>query len=231
MNLNYDIDNKNLTLIGNFDDNNYMVEATSIFNSEKGIYHKLFIESKVSQNENKKIRFNFERACDKNFDIISEKTKNQTKNVILFNNLIEGREIKFDFEKSEFKDLSRKILNIFGIYKNSLELNEISPGQFEAIFNESKIGNIMKAKGVYDIPFRTFTTNYQTFLNGCYYQVLINKYMYLVIKSSAADQDSVDIYDYGIFSALKFTENHAPIFEISIPESKMLLGFAFDMEI
>ena len=111
-----------------------------------------------------------------------DKTKNQTKNVILFNKLIEGREIRFDIETPQFKDISRKLLNVLNVYKNSIDLTEIDPGQFEMVFNESKIGSILNSKGLLNVPFKTFSLAYQTFINGYQYQVLLNKKIYLVIK-------------------------------------------------
>lgn len=230
MNLTYNIDSKNLSLTASFNDNNYLVESTSIFNSSKGIYQKLLLEN-ITNNERKKIKFNFERSCDNNFEIIKDKTKNQTKNVILFNKLIEGREIRFDIETPQFKDISRKLLNVLNVYKNSIDLTEIDPGQFEMVFNESKIGSILNSKGLLNVPFKTFSLAYQTFINGYQYQVLLNKKIYLVIKSSTYNEDDVSIYDIGILAPLKFEIDHAPLFEITIPESKMLLGFVFDMEI
>ncbi len=231
MTLNYNVDNKNLTISSSFYDVYHHIDAISIFNSSKGIYHKLFIENNKGQNQ--KIKMNFERVCDEEFNLIPEKSKTQTKNVILFNKLIEGRDIEFEFQTDKFKDNAIKLLNILSVYKNSdrLELNEIKPNEFELVFNDSKIGQILRSKGLLDLPFRTFSTIYETTLNGYNYQILINSLIYLVLKSSENNVDNVDIYDYGVISPLKFSYNHAPIFEITIPESKMLLGFAFDMEI
>ena len=153
--------------------------------------------------------------------------------MILFNKLIEGRDIEFEFQNDKFKDIATKLMNIISVYKNSdkIELTEIAPNEYKIEFNESKIGQILRSKGLLDLPFRTFSISYQTSINGYYYQILINKFIYLVLKSSESDADDVEIYDYGIVSPLKFNYNHAPIFAITIPESKMLLGFAFDMEI
>ena len=59
----------------------------------------------------------------------------------------------------------------------------------------------------------------------------MNKYVYMILKLSGSSFDDADIYDMGIHAPLKFNIYHAPVFEIAIPESKMLLGFSVDMEI
>lgn len=230
MSLNYNIDTKNLTLSSSIDDNNYIANAIAVFNSEKGIYHNFSIKS-TTKVPSQEIKINIERECDSNFDLIEESSKDQTKNVMLLNKLINGKSVEFEFQLPDFKRRSLKLINLLSVYKKSINLNEIRPGEFEIIFNDSKVGAILKEKDLYDVQFMAFSLSYQTFLKGFMYQVLINKYIYLVIKINERTPDDAEIYDFGVISPFKFTENHAPIFEITIPESKMLLGLAIDMEI
>ena len=123
MYLDYNIDTKNLTLSANFNDNNIDVSAISVSNSSKGIYQQFKMDS-ITKTKSKMIRFNFERELNNSFDLISEKSKTQTKNVILYNSLIPGKEIQFEMEAPEFKERAMKILNILHAHKNSIELNE-----------------------------------------------------------------------------------------------------------
>ena len=229
MHLDYNIDSKNLTLSATFNDNNIDVKMLSVSNSEKGIHQQFYMDS-ITKTKSKMIRFNFEREIDKNFDIVSSKSKTQTKNVILYNSLIPGKEIEFEMEAPEFKDRSLKILNILNAHKKSLELNELNDNVYEMAFNNSKIGAILRSKGLLELPFRQLVLVSQSFVNGNYYQILMNRYVYMILKLSGTSFDNADIYDFGIHAPLKFNIYHAPVFEISIPESKMLLGFAIDME-
>lgn len=230
LNLNYNIESKNLTLSASFNDNNINVNALSVFNSEKGIYQRFKMDSITTVKENV-IRFNFERELNNTFELLSEKSKTQTKNVILYNSLIPGNEIQFEMESPEFKDRSLKILNILQAHKKSIELNELENNVFEMVFNNSKIGTILRSKGLLDLPFRKFSLISQSYLNGCYYQILVNKYVYLILKLSGSSFDNADVYDFGILAPIRFNIYHAPIFEIAIPESKMLLGFSINVEI
>ena len=59
----------------------------------------------------------------------------------------------------------------------------------------------------------------------------MNRYVYMILKLSGTAFDNADIYDIGIHAPLKFNIYHAPVFEIAIPESRMLLGFSINMEI
>ena len=227
--LNYNIDSKNLTFSASFNDNNIKVKLLSVFNSEKGIYQQFYMDS-VTNIKSKMIRFNFERELDNNFDLVKNKSKTQTKNVVLYNSLIPGKEIQFEMEDPIFKERSLKILNILNSYKNSIELNELDNQVYEITFNNSRIGSILKSKGLLDIPFRKFILVSQSYVNGNYYQILMNGYVYLILKLSSSSFDNADIYDFGVHAPLKFNVFHAPVFEIVIPESRMLLGFAVDME-
>ena len=82
-----------------------------------------------------------------------------------------------------------------------------------------------------DLPFRELSLVSQSYVNGNYYQILMNRYVYMILKLSGTAFDNADIYDIGIHAPLKFNIYHAPIFEIAIPESRMLLGFSINMEI
>ena len=95
---------------------------------------------------------------------------------------------------------------------------------------DSKTRAILRSKGLLELPFRQLVLVSQSFVNGNYYQILMNRYVYMILKLSGTSFDNADIYDFGIHAPLKFNIYHAPVFEISIPESKMLLGFAIDME-
>ena len=59
------------------------------------------------------------------------------------------------------------------------------------------------------------------------YQILLNKYVYIVLKQNAEKEDDVDIYDVGSLVPLTFSYLHAPVYEITIPESKMPIKLPF----
>ena len=67
----------------------------------------------------------------------------------------------------------------------------------------------------------------QTYLDGYYYQILVNKYIYIILKTNANNEDDCDIYDFGVLFPLKYASYKALIYEITIPESRELLGLNF----
>ena len=229
MHLNYEILSKDLTLSTEYHDTRINVTASSIYNSQKGIVQDFEL---ISNPFNRKIiKMHLGCAVDKNFKDLYDKSIKELKNISLFNTRGIRYDVQFKVQDYQVKNIMNKIINFINVYKNAIELREIDVARFEMIIEDSKAGKILQDKDLKDVNFKTFTMPHQQFLNGYYYQILLNKYVYIVLKQNAEKEDDVDIYDVGSLVPLTFSYLHAPVYEITIPESKMLLGLGFYMGI
>lgn len=138
-------------------------------------------------------------------------------------------EVQFKIQDQRTKKIMIKLMNFLNIYQNIIELREIEPIKFEMIIEDSKAGKMLQDKELNGIEFKTLTMPHQQYLDGYYYQLLLNKYIYIVLKQSVSDENDVDIYDFGPLIPLTFNYLHAPVYQITIPESKLLLGLGFYM--
>ena len=97
-------------------------------------------------------------------------------------------------------------------------------------FEDVKFKDILYEKSLENVNFRTLTLINQSYSNNYYYYVLCNSFIYIVLKINVNDENDVNIYDIGPFVELTLQQKHEIIYEISIPESKMLLGLNFYMK-
>ena len=229
LNLNYNILTKNLILSTDYHDSRVNITASSIYNSQRGITQDFNLISNPFYG--KVIKIHLGHSVDKEFKDLNDKIIKELKNVSLFNTRGIRYEVQFKIQDNQVKRIMTKIINFISIYKNIIELREVDENKFEMVIEDSKAGKILKDKDLYDINFRTFTMLYQDILKGYYYQILLNRYVYIVLKQNAENEEDVDIYDFGPLVPLTFTYLHAPVYEITIPESKMLLGLGFYMGI
>lgn len=95
------------------------------------------------------------------------------------------------------------------------------------IIEDPKAAEYLQKKDIKDIPFRSLRMISQTYKDGAYYQILCNKYLYIVLKVTGKNQENVDVYDIGLMVQLKFCSHFALIYEVLIPESRELLGLNF----
>jgi hypothetical protein len=113
---------------------------------------------------------------------------------------------------------------------NSINLVEQTSTRFEMQFEDTRFKDILYEKDLEHYNFRTLTLIYESYKDECLYQVLCNDYFYVVLKTDEKKNNETDIFDIGPFVPIIFQEKYAILYEITIPESKMLLGLNIFMK-
>jgi len=123
----------------------------------------------------------------------------------------------------------KSILFFIDTYKNIIELREYEEDKFELLTEDSKAGQFLIDNDLINIQFRLFIMVINQKIEDYTYQLYLNKFIYIVLKID--NEGNTDIYDYGPIVPLTFDYLHALIYEITIPESRILLGMNFSMGI
>jgi hypothetical protein len=227
INVSYDHNSKNLIITSNNSDKNYAVSIKNVLNSSTGIIQEFELASKLNI---KRIEMKYHKEFDKNL--------NENKNAYVFEkyniNVINGQNgMKPELLKAnlnEHKIIVFKILNLIKSMWNSINLMEQTSTRYEMHFEDPKFKDILYEKDLEHYSFRTLTLIYENYTNECLYQVLCNDYFYVVLKTDDKNDSETDIYDIGPFVSFIFQEKHALLYEITVPESKMLLGLNIFMK-
>lgn len=227
INISYDHNSKNLIITSNNSDRNYAASIKNVLNSSTGIIQEFEIASKL---DIKKIGMKYHKEFDKNL--------NENKNAYLFEkhniNVINGQNgMKLELLKAnsnEHKIIVFKILNLIKSMWNSINLVEQTSTRFEMQFEDPRFKDILYEKDLEHYSFRTLTLICESYKDECLYQVLCNDYFYVVLKTDEKKNNETDIFDIGPFVPVIFQEKHAILYEITVPESKMLLGLNIFMK-
>ena len=148
-------------------------------------------------------------------------------NINVFNDVDQVNNILLKADSNSHKITVMKILNLIKSLWNSINLVEQTNTRYEMQFEDVKFKDILYEKSLENVNFRTLTLINQSYSNNYYYYVLCNSFIYIVLKINVNDENDVNIYDIGPFVELTLQQKHEIIYEISIPESKMLLGLNF----
>ena len=172
----------------------------------------------------------FHKEFDKNLNEKTSASIFEKYNVNVFNGQYGLKPVLLKAHSNEHKAKVSKILNLIKSMWNSINLVEQTNTRYEIQFEDKKFKDILYEKNLETINFRTLTLINQSYSNGFYYYVLCNEYIYIVLKINGKDENDIDIYDIGQFVSFSFQENAAILYEITIPESKMLLGLNIFMK-
>jgi hypothetical protein len=194
----------------------------NILNSRKGVVYDFSLKSKLFKEHN--IEFAIHKEYDSDYKENYKASKIITNNINLINGQYNLRSILFLISDQNELSERTKIINGLTSFWKSVNLIETRSNKYRIEIEDPKYGDYIKAKRMENILYRDLNVVQNIFKDGFYYQVLMNNYIYIVLKIDANDENLIDIFDIGKFIPMTFMSQSAPIFEITIPESKMLLG-------
>lgn len=222
VNVSYDIETKNLNINSINDLTNFKYEMNNILNSRKGVVYDFSLKSKLFKEHN--IEFAIHKEYDSDYKENYKASKIITNNINLINGQYNLRSVLFLISDQNELSERTKIINGLTSFWKSVNLIETHSNKYRIEIEDPKYGDYIKAKRMENILYRDLNVVQNIFKDGFYYQVLMNNYIYIVLKIDANDENLIDIFDIGKFIPMTFMSQSAPIFEITIPESKMLLG-------
>jgi hypothetical protein len=228
VNVSYDIESKNLTMESINELPNFKYEMKNVLNSKKGVTYDFALNSKLFKEHS--IEFSIHKEYDSDYKENYKASKIVTNNINLINGQFNLRSVLFLISEQNELNERTKILNALTSFWKSVNLIETNSNKYRIEIEDSKYGDYIKSKHMENLLYRDLNVVQNMFKDGFYYQVLMNNYLYIVLKIDANDEDSIDIFDIGKFIPMTFMNQSAPIFEITIPESKMLLGLNIFMK-
>lgn len=227
MKVEYDINTKNLLFWSKFETPECSYYLKSKFNSTSGSFQEAEIKSKSFTHFDDYIAYSFHKEYDINLNNITENNVSNTHNLIPINEQYAPYATKLYIDDYEVKSTLITLKNYLKAHWKTLNLIEKENSIYNIEFEDSKAGQIEKEKGLSIVEYRALKMIGQTYLDGYYYQILVNKYIYIILKTNANNEDDCDIYDFGVLFPLKYASYKALIYEITIPESRELLGLNF----
>jgi hypothetical protein len=225
INIDYNIETKDFTIWSDYQDSKVVMHAKSKFNSVSGCYQEFSIESRSTAG--KTCKYAFHKEYDTSLNPIKEKDVFIKENVKTIDEYGPGYAAQLVIE--DYQVVSR-LLNIKNIVKEFWEiinLQERSEGGFEMMFEDPKFEKSLKIRDLADVGFRQVDVLANLYNEGYVYQILCNRYLYIVLKINSKTNDVEDIYDFGVVCPLKYATHCALIYEVTIPESRELLGLNF----
>lgn len=230
LNISYDTTLKNLIITSKYSDEKYYANFKNILNSSNGIVQEFEIFTNLKTS---KIGMKLHKEYDKDLNEYSDRFKIEKFNVNIFNGVGPNNNILFKADLNDHKVTVFKILNLIKSLWNSINLRE-QKNEYNTIYNmefeDFKFNNELTKKNLEDVKFRTLILSKEFTENDYIYQILCNDYIYIILKIDKFDSSNVDIYDIGPFVELSLQQKHEILYEIAIPESKMLLGLNFLMK-
>jgi hypothetical protein len=227
VNVDYDVETKTLNIDSDNNERFFKYRMKNTLNSKTGLIQEFELNSKTFKEY--PIKFSVHKEYDVLCNELVEKSKIETTNINLFNGQFNLRSILFGTSDVSTISSRTKILNGIKSYWKSINLIQTHETEYKINVEDSRYGEYALSKGIDAIPYKLLnvikTINYE----GNEYQILANNYIYIVLKINLKSDD-VELYDIGKFIPLGFMTNTAPVFEITIPESKMLLGLNIFMK-
>lgn len=220
----YDFENKTLVLNSSISGETYSCNMKSSFPSSGGCtYDFEFTTNPVA---GKNASYSFHREYDSNYnlntDTYSEKSENlkpvadkegETFGTRLF--IDDGTEKKTLFNLRKFL----KTLHENGEPDTpDIELIERNNGSWWIELGGDRHGQMLKNLGLYDVPFRNLVCAH----DGDDFTLLVGSRTWIVLKDD-------EIIDTGVMDPLRFMAFRGLIYEVAIPEGKMLMGMAVHM--
>ena len=225
--ISYDYNSKNLIITSKNSNKDYLIHIKNVLNSSTGIIQEFEFDSKLNI---KRIGMKFHKEYDKNLNEKINAHIFEKYNINVFNGQYGLSPVLLKADSYDHKQVISKILNLIKSLWNSINLVEQTSTRYEMQFEDVKFKDILYEKELENVNFRTLTLINQNYYNGYYYNVLCNEYLYIVLKVNIKDENDIDIYDIGPFIPIYFQENSAILYEITVPESKMLLGLNIFMK-
>ena len=229
LNVNYDIASKDLTLWSDYEDDKIKMQGRAKFNSKTGHLYEFLLQSKpvINADPDKYVKFAFHKEYDAEMNHIKENDIVEKYNIRPISDIVASYKTMLLIEETERKNLLKKMLNFIKGYWNIIDLRENASHGYDMVIEDPRFGDNLKAKGLDQYGFRSFDLVTQAYDGGYLYQVIANRYLYIVLKSKESNPDEIDIYDIGAICPLKYASHHALIYEVLIPESRELLGLNF----
>ena len=187
VNVSYEIENKNLIIRSKNELQSFEYEMLNAINSSTGFIQEIKLKSKVIAD--KKIEFYFHKEYDVDFMDKSEANQIITNNINLLNGQFNLRSAQFNASNVEEISLRTQILNGLKSFWNSVNLVETQPSKYRIDIEDFKFGDFIKSKGLEDVQFRNLNTVQNLFHEGYYYQVLMNNYIYIVLKVNSKNEE------------------------------------------
>ena len=217
----YNIETKDLTIWSDYSDGNVEMHAKSKFNSVSGHFQEFSLKSTpIAGNV---IQYAFHREYDEKFNLLDDNRVSVKENIKLIEEYVAAYSAKLLIEEY---DETQKLMSIYYLVKefwNVINLQERPEGGFEMPFEDPKYKDRIKDKGLSDVGFSKLDVLSSTAVGKDVYQILANKYMYVVLKSASGSEET-DIYDFGVMCPLQYAPHKALIYEVTIPESRELMG-------
>ena len=168
-------------------------------------------------------KFNSKNGCVQEFEFKSKPVPNADPE----------KYVRFAFHREYDKEFNHLKDKDIVIKQNMRPISDIENNNngYDMVIEDSRFGDEMKKKGLDTVRFRSLDAIGQAGDGDYIYQILANKYLYIVLKISANDPNDVEIFDIGPLCPMKYASHHALIYEVLIPESRELLGLNFRISI
>ena len=228
-NINYDIGTKDLVIWSNYEDDAVKLYGKVKYNSKNGHFQEVSIESKPINDSlaSKKIKYSLHKEFDAEFFCDESKTFEEKMNMIPLADYNAAYSTKLLIEDTDTKGTALKTIQFVKAFWNSIDLQEKKTGVFEMTSEDPMFGEVLKKKKLEKVEFRKFIMLTEAKKDDFSYQILCNKWLYLVLKTNLKDDSDIEIYDIGAHIPMKFFTKSALIYEVTIPESRELLGLNF----
>ena len=200
--INYDVASKDLTISCHQDEDGWSFYMKSSFNSSKdtgnGYFQEFSLKSKTFRDIDPGIFYSLHYEFTRDLEVIEEKTFKDHAGIELINDRAETYKTKLEIEDYSYRSMLLKIRNVISSHWKSLNLIERNSddGVWWIEIEDRKLGKILKDKGIYDVNWRSLKLAGKTYADGSYYNILLNKYIYLVMKISGKDENDCEIYDW-----------------------------------
>ena len=200
--VNYDVTSKDLTFSCHKDEDWWSFYMKSNFNSTEGsgngYFQEFSMKAKSFRGIDPGIYYSLHYEFSKDLDVIEDKTFKDFSGIELVNDKEDTYKTKLEIEDFEYKSKLLKIRNIITSHWKSLNLIEKNSddGIWWIEIEDRKLGQILKAKDIYDINWRSLKLSGKTYSNGYYYNILLNKYIYMVLKVNGKNENDCEMYDW-----------------------------------
>lgn len=238
--ISYDFENKIFEVKANLKNNRYNMNMFSYMSSTSGIIQQVEVTSN-KETLNKDIKLKITKQINSNFEIITNKHKQQTVNIRLLNNSgfkNNYQPVQFLFETIEQKKRLQSIKDLINTHWDDLEIlpannkNEIIT-EFNkdnekiqhyklTCTNKKFTTALKKIANIQD--FSSFIIRDEFVKNTIEYTLIANNYLYFILHDEG-------IYDWGVVSLPRFNINHYPIFKVTYQNGQLTYGIGVDCNI
>ena len=225
LNLNYDLDTKNLTIWTKFVDAKMTMSGRAVYNSESGFMQEAgFSSIALPGTTDDFIRYSFHKEYDVNFNHDQDSDVVVKQHIKTIDEYAREYATKLLIDDTELVNEAIAIRSFIKEFWSIIDLKETELGRYEIVVQDSRAIDSLVKRNLTKIDFMRVDMVAQTNKDGYNYQVLCNSRLYIVVKTKIGDEADVTIYDFGVLIPLKYFTQHALLYEVTIPESRELLG-------